>query len=199
MHTTQASHEYSLEQEGIPTPSEYYRQLGLWPDSRPHSPIWRMSTIGRILQKPVYWGEYVAFRNTVVERRSVNPVTGRVRKTRTIAFREFDEATASIEWSEERGHTPVFLPSAAPPIVPKELAIQVHAVLKRNKAEAAKHPKGDDREDRVLRGGSWDSSAQIVRVACRHVYRPSAAEYDVGVRLARGGVTNSITATLFFG
>ena len=42
---------------------------------------------------------------------------------------------------------------------------------------------------RVLRGGSWNYTAQIVRVAFRNSAPPSGTYYDLGFRCARDTVT----------
>jgi formylglycine-generating enzyme required for sulfatase activity len=38
----------------------------------------------------------------------------------------------------------------------------------------------------VVRGGSWNSSARLVRAAYRYFARPSDRWYTLGFRLARG-------------
>jgi formylglycine-generating enzyme required for sulfatase activity len=52
--------------------------------------------------------------------------------------------------------------------------------------ERVVNPKGPKRGGaRVLRGGSWNSSARGVRAANRFANHPSFYKYDIGVRLAR--------------
>ena len=43
--------------------------------------------------------------------------------------------------------------------------------------------------DRVIRGGSWDNTAQYLRVAVRRANSPSFTNNDLGFRCARGTVT----------
>ncbi len=55
-------------------------------------------------------------------------------------------------------------------------------------SEAVTDPMGPaSGSDRVLRGGSWHSFANIARSAYRYEYDPSARVIDYGFRLARGG------------
>jgi len=43
-----------------------------------------------------------------------------------------------------------------------------------------------DADNKVLRGGSWDSGADLVRSASRIWLTPGNRDYDVGFRCARG-------------
>jgi DNA invertase Pin-like site-specific DNA recombinase len=115
-----------LEERGIPTPSQLLASHGQLPKGHVASPIWRRTTLQRMLWHPAYWGEHAAYRwqHSVTKVRP--PETGVTRKVRQTVVRPEDDPMR------------VVLPQAAcPALVSRELAERVHVRLRANKAESA--------------------------------------------------------------
>jgi DNA invertase Pin-like site-specific DNA recombinase len=114
-----------LEAEGVLTPFQVLEARGQLPKGRTASPIWRRSTIRRMLHTPAYWGEHSAYRfsHTAVKIRPAD--TGVTRKVWQVNERDVDDPDR------------VALPDACPPLVSKELAERAHARLRQNKENSA--------------------------------------------------------------
>jgi site-specific DNA recombinase len=123
-----------LTNEGIPLPADvwYHKDEGVL---RP----WNSTTIARIVDNPIYTGEYVAFRKKQVHRREHDTLTGDVRTIKGFKLREEDDPTRII------------IPNFAPEIVSRDVVLAAQKQLEANKQESARSNKYP--EATLLRGG----------------------------------------------
>jgi DNA invertase Pin-like site-specific DNA recombinase len=111
----------SLVAEGVPTPAQLWASRGQWPEGRPYSPVWRRSTLVRLIHHPAFTGQHVAYR--FEHRKMKVRDNGVTRKVSTIRERADDDPAR------------VPLPGACPALVSRELANMARARLVENRRE----------------------------------------------------------------
>jgi site-specific DNA recombinase len=104
-----------------------------------HPHAWTPTTITRILENPIYTGDYVAFRFRHFKRRDHDHATGDVRTVHTKELRAEDDPERVVL----RGLVPQIIPPEIIKIVRKQLEVNKMAAARNNK-----HPEGT-----LLRGG----------------------------------------------
>ncbi|HEV2461955.1 MAG TPA: recombinase family protein, partial [Ktedonobacterales bacterium] len=121
-----------LEAEGIPTPSQIVERRGQMPPGRKVSGVWHKSTIQRMLKCPAYWGAHADYRWDCRKVKDRPAETGITRKRRVMRPRpESDPARVALP------------ATAAPALVPPELAARALARMASNHAEWAGRPVTD--------------------------------------------------------
>jgi site-specific DNA recombinase len=128
-----------LSEEGIPTPTDYWRTQRGKPS---HGKKWATSTIWNILCNPAYYGQHSAFRWEHTKRRELVPETGKMETVKALRERQFTETDDSQR---------TLLANAAPPIITPEVAEAVKRRLEYNQQTASRNNKHP--EVALLRGG----------------------------------------------
>jgi hypothetical protein len=116
-----------LEARKIPTPGQILEKRGQLPRERTCSPVWRRSTLRRILSNPAYIGKHSGWRHVKDEVRELDRITGEVK-----LINRAQELAAD---DPER----VYFPNACPSLVSEASFAAVQTVLKRNRAQAARN------------------------------------------------------------
>lgn len=164
-----------LEEMGMPTPHMVLQARGQLPRGRPVSPIWRLSTLSRVLSNPAYRGEYVAWRTEMQTLQVQDRMTG-----------EMVEVVRKVPRAPDDENI-IALPNATVPLVSRDewLAAQValQANLQNNPRNAI------DQEGALLRYGfalcgycgskmqaQWYKTPQAYRYLCGTVHRVSEAD-----------------------
>jgi Recombinase/Recombinase zinc beta ribbon domain len=115
-----------LEAEGIPTPGQVCLARGQISAQHAGSGHWRRTVLQRLLHHLAYWGAHCAYRRQHQAVKVRPPETGITTKVHKTTVRADDDPMR------------IALPATVcPALVSRELAAQVHARLRENKAESA--------------------------------------------------------------
>ena len=129
-----------LQEDGAPTPGQLQHARGIWPQGKPMSSTWRMSTLNRILSNPAYIGKHTAWRYERQIAEITHPITGEVfERVRTVLRTEHD--TDRVALSEQ----------TCPPLVEDATFYAVKQFLKQNKQLASRNM--NDPTKALLRSG----------------------------------------------
>lgn len=130
----------ALTKEGVPTPSEVLAREGHSYKKGTVTPMWRPSTVHKILKDKAYIGQMEGNATVTVRVTVTNPITGEERQIRRQIARP---------WST--GERVLFGPEVCPPLVNESIFEQAQEQMTLNRERSSRHTKHP--EEVLLRAG----------------------------------------------